>query len=226
MLGLELDDWTRLGLVAVSLVVACLPRLRPHACMLGTVFHETGHAVVALATRGLVERIDLAADGSGACAYRCRGRFSRILVSAAGYPSAVICGLAMLWALLEGHAGLVLVVLLGLVVALLVLWVRNGHGVAWLLGLACVLVALEWFGRPSLTFAALFVLAVASLVDAARAARIVLLRSIRDPAQAGDAAALARDAWLPAPAWAALFALVTACALLAAGALLLEGHDT
>lgn len=109
-------------------------------------FHEISHGLMALATGGTIERIDIQYVGSGTCYYR--GGYQP-MVTFFGYTGATLWG----WLIYEaGHAGQrktsvgIISLLLIFISASAALWVRDRETVLIMLAMGAVLALMLKFG--------------------------------------------------------------------------------
>jgi hypothetical protein len=211
-----------------GLVIALVLLVPQRAWRLGrlavTAVHESGHALMVLATGGQVGAVHLRADSSGVTWHRgVQGRWRRALTSAAGYPAPPLVGLAGAALVAAGHPHAWLGLLAALAALLAVVWVRNafgwlltvtaGVGLVWLLaagpdrGVALAGTACAWYlGLGGLR---------AALEACGQHARWA--RNVR----VSDSTELGRLAVLPAGVWRGIFVLTAAASVAGSAALLL-----
>ncbi len=180
----------RLQLAAALLAAAFLsfiPLVNLPFIWLATFFHELSHGLVALATGGMVQRIELNLDGSGVCYTRGGIPF---FIALSGYFGASLFGVALWWLSSRANGQSWLRYGLMLLVALtLVLWARDGLTLVILLVL---LAGLWWLGKGGQRLRWLWLLVAAA----------VLLNALESPlhlghGQLGDAGTLAGISHLP-----------------------------
>ncbi len=183
-----------------------------------TLFHEAGHALVAVAARRRLSGIRLHSDTSGVTLSSGRPRGpGMVLTLAAGYPAPALAGVAGAWLVGSGYAagGLWLLVL---TCAVMLLLVRNLYGLWVVLVTGAAVGVLTWAAPPVVVQAAGY-LVVLSLLLAAPRAVVEMHRARRRPphrragvrsggAPVSDADQLAGLTGLPAGVWAAVFWLV------------------
>jgi hypothetical protein len=189
-----------------------------------TAVHESGHALMVLATGGRVGAVHLRADSSGVTWHRgVQGRWRRILTSAAGYPAPPLAGLAGAGLVATGHTRAWLGALAALAALLAIAWVRNAFG--WLLtvaagaGLVWLLAAGPDRGVALAGTACAWYLGLGGLRAALEACG-PHARWTRNPGRS-DSAELGRLAVLPAGMWRGLFVVTAAGSVAATAAVLL-----
>lgn len=174
---------------------------------LDTNIHEFGHAVTTLVLSGKVMYIELYADHSGVTYSMLTKPWSRVPVGLAGYMTAS----AFAWFLFAMHArgnqrqGLIAITLLSALS--LALFVRNGYGMLWLAGfIALNVVVIALAGKTIGSFYYMLI-AFLSLEESVYGPFSLLIESLLNPANAGDATLLQKATSLPAPVWAGWFLL-------------------
>lgn len=202
-----LPSWLFLAALAVGVAVAAHPLTWRATRLLATWFHETGHAVIALATGRNVSAIRLDAGSGGVTEHVGAARgVGRILTAFAGYPTPALAGTLMLWAVLTRH-GTWAAAGLALAVAAMLPFQRSWRG----LGVTAVLVASLW-GLTVLdgTWAAVALVGLAGYLLAASPRTIVELHRARRSQAAtdgrhSDADTLAGLTGMPAVGWEIIF---------------------
>ena len=180
------------------------------ANVLGTIFHEGGHAFVSVLTGGGVRRIEVTNADSGATWHWTPSRLSRIFTGAAGYAMPPLAGLAAAALLHRGQAPAVLALTVA-AMALVLLVTRDLLTLVLVVGVAGVaFAALRWGAGPlqnSLAYAESWLLLTSEI--GGLAAIIANRVSHGYHGQSDDAAALAECTPIPAFAWiAGWFALI------------------
>ncbi len=180
------------------------------ANVLGTIFHEGGHAFVSVLTGGGVYRIELTDAEAGATRHWTPSPLSRILTFAAGYAMPPLAGLAAAALLHRGHAPAVLALTLA-AMALVLLVTRDRFTLAVVLGVAAIaFVALRWGEGPlqnGLAYAESWLLLTSEIGGLAA----IIANRVRGGyhGHGDDAAKLAEYTPIPAFAWiAGWFALI------------------
>lgn len=193
--------WPQLGWIARPLI------------WLGTLFHELGHGLAALALGGELVQLAVYPDGSGVAMHR--GAYSaveRALIAAAGPLGAPLAGLAFFMALGHRHAARLLLAALAAFLALaLLLWVRNLFALGFVAALVLALVLVAWRGDDRVVMAVTAFVAVEMSLSAFT--RVDYLFSAGATTGAGvmpsDTAQIAQALGLPHWFWGALLALVS-----------------
>jgi len=177
--------------------------------LLVTFIHETGHALVALATLGGVNSITLEWNGNGATLIR--GGWS-FLTSTAGYVTTTLYGSALLLFLRKArNARAAAATTGGLLLVMTVLFA--GNLVAWLVGIlfgvGCLSVGLK-ANRKVAHFLMSF-LAVQCILNAFYDLRALLYLSAYDPGTLTDARIISESTggFLPPIVWAVCWALLS-----------------
>lgn len=135
--------WPALVLVATVILV---PSLRRWGRALGTIVHESGHAVVGMLVGRRFHGFTVGKDLSGAAVTSGRERGpGRVLTTWAGYPAPAALGAGLVIAALSGWAGAVTAA--GTVALLLLLVMARSWRTGALVLLAALLTGLTcWFG--------------------------------------------------------------------------------
>lgn len=122
---------------------------------LGTLFHELGHGLAALALGGELVQLAIYVDGSGVAVHRgVYTAFERALIAAAGPLGAPLAGLALFVALGHRYAIRLLLILLAAFLALaLLLWVRNLFALGFITALCVGLTLIAWRGDERTLYA-------------------------------------------------------------------------
>lgn len=181
------------------------------ANVLGTLFHEGGHALVSVLTGGGVLRIEIDSPESGGTWHWNPSPFARVLATAAGYATPPLAGLGAAALLHRGLAPAVL--LLTLVTMLLILLVTRDvltFVVVVAVG-AVMLGALRW-APPWLKNGIAYAEAWLLLTSEIGGLRALLANRFDGEfrGQEDDAASLAERTGIPSLVWiAAWFALIT-----------------
>ncbi len=182
--------------------------------LLGTFLHEGGHALTTLLTGGFVSGMAIQPDGSGVT-FSAGG--ARLAILPAGYLGAAAYGALLLSLVRRGWDGRRLLLATGALVGLLTLglvrpW-NNLFGFVWGALIATALVgAARLLTPPAAAWTAAF-LGVQCALNALWDLRTLLYLSLglATPTGAGmtDAAQMAQLTLVPAPVWAALWALLS-----------------
>ncbi|MEN3335746.1 MAG: hypothetical protein V7641_5111 [Blastocatellia bacterium] len=167
-----------------------------------TLIHEAGHAIVALATFGNVNRIELYWNGDG---MTLRSGGWGFLISSAGYLATMLygCGLLLILRRARNARGAAIFTA-ALVLIITVLF--GGNLPAWATGLVFGAggLLLAWKAKPKVTHFIMSFLAVQCVLNAFYDLRALLFLSAYDPNIRTDAAnmAAATNGFIPALVWA------------------------
>lgn len=191
---------------------AFLTRLIPFSSFfrnVDTMIHEFGHAVATLLLSGKVMNISLYADHSGVTQSYVANNGSMIPVAMSGYVTASLFAwlLFVLYARRQYAAGLLTISIIA--AASLLLFVRNGFGVAWLIGFLILTLVILLLGGKTVTKYYYLLIAFLCLEESVLGPITLLMASITNPSQAGDATLLFRTTSYPAVFWSAVFVFVS-----------------
>lgn len=187
---------------------AILPRIPlagKYFQVFNTFIHENGHAIIALLTRGKIQKIELFADTSGSTITLTNNKISQFLTSLAGYPASAGAAF-LLYFLLNQQQELTILICISVLIAInLLLFVRNTYGIIWLISFGGLLYFLFYLDDPmamrtAVTFFA-GILFWGSLLSPARLIAIAW----QAPAHAGDATNLNKLTGIPSLLWSILF---------------------
>lgn len=209
--------WLSVIFAAAAIVAGVTGSRARYITVISTLFHEAGHALLAVLTGGGVHVIRLHDHESGVTFVWHWSRVSSVLTSFAGYAVPPLAGLGAARMTHDGKAAPALAVLV--VAAVLVLLVSRGFATIATVALVGISSAvLLWWGSP--TAQAVVVSALAWLLLTCEAIHLLKCGFSRywhglDLPSDGDA--LARETHLPVPVWLALWlGLSGACVWLAA----------
>lgn len=151
-LGLFAIDtwWPQFGWIARPLI------------WLGTLFHELGHGLAAIALGGDLVQFAIYPDGSGVAMHRgAYSAFERALIAAAGPLGAPLAGLVFFLSLGHRYAARVLLAALAAFLALAaLLWVRNLFALGFISALVLALALVAWRGDERVLYAVVAFIAV------------------------------------------------------------------
>jgi hypothetical protein len=217
--------WVIAGAGVVALLIVLDPRAWRLARNSITIAHEGGHALACVLCGRRLDGIRLHPDTSGATYSRGRGTGpAAVLTSAAGYLTPSLLGAGAAWLLATRHVTAMLWLLLALLVATL-LAIRNAYGVLAVLVAIGAVFAVSWFAGVAIQAAFGYAAAWFLLLGGVRA--VIELqnqrrrRRRRGQVSTSDADQLGRLTGVPGGAWVAVFALVSAAALVLGGRLLI-----
>jgi len=203
-----MSSWVKMALFV--LITAMLTRFVPFSAFFRNVYtlvHEMAHAVMTLILSGSVLYIELYADQSGVTHSMIQPGWRSILISLAGYTGAALFAWLLFRLQASGREKTGLPIVAAVAALGLLLFVRNGYGVIWCAGFAGItlLICLLAPGWLRMFYASL--VAFICLVESVLSSMTILTLSILTPAEAGDAANLSRETFIPAAVWGAFFAL-------------------
>ena len=191
-------------IILFFLVVNLIPFIRKFLRITSTMFHEIGHALMALFCSGKVHRIYLYKDASGAAVTSNENWISRFLTSLAGYPAEVLVVSAFIHLLYSQSEKIILIILIATTLFSL-LFVRNIFGWLWVLVIGGFSVAaFVNISEPWPIYFLLF-LTVNMLVENIFSSMIICWRSCKYPKDAGDTTSLAHLTKIPAFLWGMVF---------------------
>ena len=188
-----------------ALVVTRIPIIGKYFNVIDTLFHESGHALVALLTSGKVLKIELFQDTSGTTLTQSKSKISQFLTSLAGYPFSSI-GSFVLFYLIKSENYLWVFIIFGVFTLLnLILWVRNWYGIFWLLTFGGLIGLFYYLKNDTYIFCFTLFISAILLFDSIIKCFQLLYLSFKTPKNAGDAANLKKLTHIPAFFWALLF---------------------
>lgn len=205
MLDFATREQQYIALFILALVLLRIPKVGRFFRVVNTLFHEDGHAIIALLTSGSVDKINLFADTSGTCVYRPKNKIAEFLVLLAGYVASSASAYGMFWFLHHQHNDWFLYSFAGVLGLNLILWVRNKYGVFWILFFGLLIAACIYLQNNILNFYFLFFISALNLVESVYSTLVILYVSAEEPSQAGDARGLRQLTFIPAIIWALLF---------------------
>jgi hypothetical protein len=177
--------------------------------LLVVMMHESGHALATLLAGGSVDRITLAANGSGAClAHLPNGMLAQVAVYSAGYVGSALAGAFLLLATFRFRLRRLVLVASCLCLAVMgVLYAGDGFTLAFCLGTALVLMlAAKYLPDGGVDMLNLFLAAFSALYVAFDLRSDLWNGAARS---VSDAALLANITPVPSWAWAALWSFVS-----------------
>ena len=203
-----MSSWVKMALFV--LITAMLTRFLPFSAFFRNVYtlvHEMAHAVMTLILSGSVLYIELYADQSGVTHSMIQPGWRSILISLAGYTGAALFAWLLFRLQAIGREKTGLLIVAAMAALGLLLFVRNGYGLIWCAGFAGItlLICLLAPGWLRMFYSSL--VAFICLVESVISSMTILALSILTPAEAGDAANLSRETFIPAAVWGAFFAL-------------------
>lgn len=205
MVDCLIAHWIVYTCILVASVLSMIPVLGKFLNVLNTMFHESGHAVMALLTGGGVMNIKLSADTSGAAQTKSKYWLGKVLTSLAGYPVSSLTAWLFFWLLQQHKTNYIFYTIVSMLCINLVLWVRNTFGMIWLviMGVICTVIYVYTNQEIQYYVAAFFSGIV--LYQSVYGSIILLTIAVKNPSKAGDAKNLKDFTFMPAVIWALLF---------------------
>jgi len=192
----------------VALVMIRIPYAGKFFRVVDTMIHETGHAFMALLTKGEVLSVELFNDTSGVAVTKNQGKLGFFMVSLAGYPFSSLMSYVLFYLLYHQHMMAVTLIFVSIASVNLILWVRNWYGVFWLFSFlliylfAYLYLSWNWMYVINLFFAALL------LFDSIIKSVELFFIAIKNSKQSGDAYNLKQITMVPAVFWALIFVAI------------------
>ncbi|WP_026801292.1 M50 family metallopeptidase [Pontibacillus halophilus] len=176
-----------------------------------TLFHELGHALVALLLGNRTSRIELYSNSEGVAISHTmsgiRGWIPRIIVSLAGYPFSSFIAFISIYLVSSGHVVILLFSYLIIVLLSLLVWIRNIYGAFWSLSFIAMFSALIYYQDHLWINTVITALVTFLFLESITTALGILRMSLRTPKEAGDTSSLASYTKIPAPFWGVLFSI-------------------
>lgn len=195
------------GMLAVAVILTRIPYVGRFLRVTGTLFHETGHVLVALIIGHRVKNVSLFEDLSGEAVTAGTQGWKRFGIALAGYPFASLSAWLIFWMLYHRMENTALLVYALLTLFLLLLYIRNGFGIFWSLAFIVLTAVVLFYARSDVRFGYALVLTMLLLADSITSPIILLLIAWKNPTKAGDAANLRKLTGVPELFWALLFTL-------------------
>lgn len=170
-----------------------------------TLIHESAHATCSLFFAGEVLSIDLFHTGAGLATTKAGNWLTKFFVSLAGYVGSSVFAVVCAYLVLHQHANYILFVFFSLALINLIFWVRNLYGVIWLSIVALLIGFLFYKGTIEYQNYTAILIAAVVFVDAWVSALVILIISMKDAKQAGDAKNLQQLTYLPTFIWGLFF---------------------
>jgi len=205
--------WLVLASGAVALAAVASPRAWRAARIVVTIVHESGHALVALATGRRLAGVRLYRSTAGVTesAGKATGP-GIVLTSAAGYPAAEVMGLGAAALLSVGHLTALLLLSLVLLAGLLIA-IRNAYGMLAVLVTGGAIAAVSLLAAPVVQAGFGYVMTWFLLLGGVRPVIELQGERRRGGSRRTDADQLARLTRVPGAVWVMIFGLVAVAAL-------------
>ncbi len=199
------SNWIFYACFLLAAVLSLIPLVGKFLNVLNTLFHESGHAIMALLTGGGVMNIKLSADTSGAAQTKSKYWLGKVLTSLAGYPSAALTAWLFFWMIHQQMVNYIFYIIISLLLINLILWVRNTFGIIWLLVMGLLTAAVYMYADNQIQrYFGVFCASIL-LFQSIYSAFTLLIISVKQPNKAGDAKNLSTFTYMPALIWALLF---------------------
>jgi hypothetical protein len=207
------SNWVFYACFFLAAILSFIPFLGKFLNVLNTMFHESGHAVMALVTGGGVMNIKLSADTSGAAQTKSKYWLGKVFTAMAGYPISSITAWFFFWLIHQNKVNYIFYVMISLFLINLILWVRNSFGIIWLVVMGLVTFMVYFYiDNQYQRYFAVFCASIV-LFQSIYSAFTLLFLALKSPAKAGDAKNLSTFTYIPTIVWAILiltFALFAA----------------
>jgi len=211
-------------IAAFVLMLTYVPVAGKYVSLFNTMIHESGHALMARLLGGRVLSVHLYSNTEGMAETTHNSWLARVLTRFIGYPFASMISVAAIYGMVNGY---MMFVAMGLTIFLaynLLFWVRNIVGWLWTLSALTLLYGLYIGGYDQYFQWTLNAIVIAVWIQALVSAWEILILSIRNRKDAGDASILARLTLIPAVVWRLVFA-VQATILFIQGFYFITGGD-
>lgn len=198
-------NWIFYACFIVSAILSLIPIVGKFLNVLNTMFHESGHAVMALLTGGGVMNIKLSADTSGAAQTKSKYWLGKVLTSFAGYPCSALTAWLFFWLIQKQMVNYIFYIIISLLLINLILWVRNTFGIIWLIVMGVLTASFYMYANSKVqSYYAAFCASIL-LFQSIYSAFTLLIISVKSANKAGDAKNLSTFTYIPAVIWALLF---------------------
>lgn len=214
------------------LIINRLPIIGQILKVVSTMFHEMGHALMAILTQGKVFGIILIREKEknysrpkeswkkrlknyffnhpffdnreGVAVTGSKNWASRLLVALAGYPSEMGAAILLLYLYVNDKHALMLYFLIGVSVITL-FFIRNKYGYIWLFIFGSTLYFALRYQEQSWVHYYLLTVTLICIVESVYSSFTILVLSFTDRKNAGDSTILAKQTFIPAVIWGLLF---------------------
>lgn len=191
--------------ITIAIFISFIPVLNSFFATIHTLIHETGHALAALVTSGRVYSISLYSNTAGAARTGSRSWFSSVFVAYAGYTFSSFMVFLAFYLIGKGEADFLFYIFLTLALLNLLLWVRNKFGVLWLLlyiGGSYLIIHFQW---STVKEVVVYLLSSVIFVQSVLTSFTILLLSVTNTKEAGDAKSLQKLTFIPSFIWGLVF---------------------
>ncbi|MFC0559635.1 M50 family metallopeptidase [Halalkalibacter alkalisediminis] len=191
--------------IAIAIIISFIPVLKSIFATIHTLIHETGHALAALLTSGKVYSISLYSTTDGVACTGSRSWWSSVVVTYAGYTFSSLIAILAFFLIANEETVFLFYIFLLIALINLLLWVRNKFGVLWLLlyiAGSLVIIHYQWNILKEIV---VYLLSSVILVQSVLASFTILILSMTNSKQAGDAKGLQKLTLVPAFVWGIIF---------------------
>lgn len=202
-----MDTQTLIIYFVIAFILLHIPVIGKYIAIIHTLIHEIGHALMAMLTGGRVQSIKLFANTSGE-AWSRNTKLGQIPTTLAGYPFASMVSLVLLYYLDQQNYTVIMAIISIFVTVSFVFWIRNLYGLVWVMSFMYMLYRTLTASNPVYITHIITLLVCIIYIEAVEKALTILILSIKQPGNAGDATILKRATLIiPAPVWGLLFFL-------------------
>lgn len=194
-----------LGLLLLSFIIARLPVIGKYFKVVNTLIHETGHSLMTLFTDGQVIKVELFSDTSGTTITKSKSKFGQFMIAFAGYPFASLMGYLFVFFIFNNYFSAVLITIGIIAIINLIFYVRNVHGIFWILTFSVLIFINFKFGNKLSTIVFATVVSAITLFESLWSSIVLTILSFRKSKSAGDATNLSKISHVPAFLWALIF---------------------
>jgi len=205
----DYKDYILYALPLVVLISNRIPFAGKYLRIINTLIHESGHAFMALITRGEVYEVELFGDRSGAATVKTKGKFNLFLVAIAGYIIGSAFAYLMFYFISVQKYDVVLYVVATFAVLNLTFLVRNTYGLFWIISFIAILLVARFYMNDFFQFVFTAWISAVMLFEAFYSSIELVIIASKKPKSAGDAAALSKITGIPALIWAAFFVVLS-----------------
>lgn len=200
-------DYILYALPLVVLISNRIPFAGKYLRIINTLIHESGHAFMALITRGEVYEVELFGDRSGAATVKTKGKLNLFLVAIAGYIIGSAFAYLMFYFISVQQYEVVIYVVATIAVLNLTFLVRNTYGLFWIISFIIILLVARFYMNDFFQFIFTAWISAVMLFEAFYSSIELVIIASKKPKSAGDAAALSKITSIPALVWAVFFVI-------------------
>jgi len=194
-----------LGLLLLCIIIARLPYIGKYFKVVNTLIHETGHSLMTLFTNGQVIKVELFSDTSGTTITKSKSKFGQFMIAFAGYPYASLMGYLFVFLIFNNYFSALLLTIGIIAVVNLIFYVRNAHGIFWILSFTALIFLNFRYGSKISTVIFATVVCAITLFESLWSSIVITIMSFRKSKSAGDATNLKKITHVPAFIWAFFF---------------------